>query len=463
LNADGIATDLIVTDVPPRVTIHFGRSELTAEIDIKPHDTIGTLRRRLFDEKLVPPAWAEQRAGGGRYVQSDVLIGKINDAKFEPHPARRTMHDLRYELHTQAKLVVHVRPSIPLLPAGVRAPDVALRVKAALADASVGPSEGNAKVSDSLAKRVARRAGAGGSAPPSPLSSRAAAGAAQRSAERSKWLPVSDVLPFAEVAIKWEWSVAEEQWKYSAVLVLVDARPFSEGQLRQAYYCRVLSDAQRGYVAKFAKNEREPRRTYFEDVRMQTIASDLAQRFNDAKPPKTVEVVRAAVLEFPYRSDEGGGDVRRVCGLEAAIEGVSVDTPFRKYNNNTGWKTDEGVRNTPQAFSHFTYEATKQQMIVVDIQGVAKVDGDVYTDPQIHAVGGVGFGVGNHGKAGMEQFLQTHSCNAVCQYLGLPNVVATHQSTPSGIISISSSSIAAAGASGAGARSGTEPKPVLKL
>lgn len=450
MNADGTVSDLIVTDVPPRVTVQFGRSDLTVDIDIKASDTVGTLRRRLFDEKLVPPAWAEQRAGGGRYTQSDVLIGKMNDAKFEPHPARRTMHELRYELHTLAKLVVHVRPSIPLLPAGVRAPDLALRIKAALAD-SVGPSENNAKLSDSLAKRVAKRAGVAGagvgSAPSSPMANRAAAGAAQRSAERAKWLPISDVLPFAEVAVKWEWSVADEAWQHSVVLVLVDARPFSEGQLRQAYYCRVLSDAQRGYVAKFAKNEREPRRTYFEDVRMQTIASDLAQRFNEEKPPKTVDVVRAAVLEFPYRSDEGGGDVRRVCGLEAAIDGVSVDTPFRKYNNNTGWKTDEGVRNTPQAFSHFTYEASKQQMIVVDIQGVAKVEGDVYTDPQIHSVGGVGFGVGNHGRAGIDSFLQTHNCNAVCQYLALPSVNAQP----------------AAKDGSTTARSGTEPKPVLKL
>ncbi len=39
-------------------------------------------------------------------------------------------------------------------------------------------------------------------------------------------------------------------------------------------------------------------------------------------------------------------------------------------------------RNTPQAFSHFSYEASDHQLIIVDIQGV----GDIYTDPQIHSV-----------------------------------------------------------------------------
>ena len=44
----------------------------------------------------------------------------------------------------------------------------------------------------------------------------------------------------------------------------------------------------------------------------------------------------------------------------------------------------EDQRNTPQAFSHFTYEASCQSMLVVDVQGV----GDVYTDPQIHTIDG---------------------------------------------------------------------------
>ena len=36
-------------------------------------------------------------------------------------------------------------------------------------------------------------------------------------------------------------------------------------------------------------------------------------------------------------------------------------------------------RNTPQAFSHFTFEKSNKTEIVVDIQGV----GDCYTDPQV--------------------------------------------------------------------------------
>lgn len=42
-------------------------------------------------------------------------------------------------------------------------------------------------------------------------------------------------------------------------------------------------------------------------------------------------------------------------------------------------------RHTPQAFSHFTFERSGHELIVVDIQGV----GDLYTDPQIHTMDGM--------------------------------------------------------------------------
>lgn len=48
----------------------------------------------------------------------------------------------------------------------------------------------------------------------------------------------------------------------------------------------------------------------------------------------------------------------------------------------------------PQAFSHFTFERSGHQLIVVDIQGV----GDLYTDPQIHTEKGTDFGDGNLGR-----------------------------------------------------------------
>ena len=44
-----------------------------------------------------------------------------------------------------------------------------------------------------------------------------------------------------------------------------------------------------------------------------------------------------------------------------------VQGDYVKYSNNDGWSEDR--RNTPHAFSHFTYEASGRSLVVCDIQG----------------------------------------------------------------------------------------------
>ena len=91
-------------------------------------------------------------------------------------------------------------------------------------------------------------------------------------------------------------------------------------------------------------------------------------------------------------------------------------------NNNFGF-VSEDERNTPQAFSHFTYESSNRVLLICDIQGVS----DSYTDPQLHSVEGDGFGgKGNLGQRGIQRFLATHRCNAICRYLKLPAVNANY-------------------------------------
>jgi elongation factor 2 kinase len=74
------------------------------------------------------------------------------------------------------------------------------------------------------------------------------------------------------------------------------------------------------------------------------------------------------------------------------------------------------LRNTPQAFSHFTYVYTQGRRIVTDVQGVA----DLYTDPQVHSLDGRGYGDGNLGLRGVALFFRSHQCNPLCARLGLP-------------------------------------------
>lgn len=97
--------------------------------------------------------------------------------------------------------------------------------------------------------------------------------------------------------------------------------------------------------------------------------------------------------------------------MERHVEGEYV-----KYNDNWSWCDEK--RNTPQAFSHFTWEASGNKLLICDLQGV----GDCWTDPQIHTTDGRGFGKGNAGLQGVRQFMKQHKCNGICRALKLQSV-----------------------------------------
>lgn len=128
----------------------------------------------------------------------------------------------------------------------------------------------------------------------------------------------------------------------------------------------------------------------------------MAEKFNERNPPKKASYVACHLIEMIDRPRAPIGH------LEPLMQGE-----FTKYNNNDGLIL--APRNTPQAFSHFTYENSDQQLVVVDVQGVE----DLYTDPQIHTSDYQGFGIGNLGQKGILKFLITHQCNPVCRAIGL--------------------------------------------
>ena len=102
-------------------------------------------------------------------------------------------------------------------------------------------------------------------------------------------------------------------------------------------------------------------------------------------PPKQIDMLAAAVLQIrrpPAFPPELAALFPKsgACLIESLVPGEYV-----KHSSNLGY-VDESGRLTPHCFSHFTFEATGGESMVVDIQGV----GDILTDPQIHTADGQG-------------------------------------------------------------------------
>lgn len=216
-----------------------------------------------------------------------------------------------------------------------------------------------------------------------------------------------------ENATKHVYDLAARKWTTSKVRIKLDTVPFAKGGLRLVYHMQELDcEDDCTYVAKLSMdaNDRDDRDIYFRDVEMQSVAKYYAKLFNEYNPPKNVDFVKAWILQLDDR--EGSP----ICGVERFIDG-----PYRKHNNNYGFVSDE-ERNTPQSFSHFSYESSNHGLLVCDIQGVS----DLYTDPQVHSADGQSFGKGNLGQRGIDRFIQSHRCNAICRYLKLPSINANY-------------------------------------
>lgn len=223
-----------------------------------------------------------------------------------------------------------------------------------------------------------------------------------------------------------------ERWTQFPVSGYIETQYFAIGSLRAVYHGHILGHPERPsemlpIVVKVALPDTDAAiQTYYTDIKLQSMAMECAKAFSEHSQIKhKVEIIKAGLLvldkDLIIQLNSPAGIINtRILHLEERLTGK-----FTKFTNNMGF-IHEDERNTPQAFSHFSYVWSGYSSLICDVQGVA-IDGvkDIYTDPQAHTQNNEKLinCLGNLGGLGINAFFSTHKCNAICQALGLESFI----------------------------------------
>eukprot|EP00079_Xenopus_tropicalis_P022916 XP_012814943.1 PREDICTED: transient receptor potential cation channel subfamily M member 7-like isoform X2 [Xenopus tropicalis] len=154
------------------------------------------------------------------------------------------------------------------------------------------------------------------------------------------------------------------------------------------------------------------------EIQQQRAAQKLLFAFNQMKPKSIPYSPRFLEVFLMYCHSAGQWFTVEEC----------MTGRFRKYNNNTGNENvpTNKLEKTMLAFSHWTYEYTRGEFLVLDLQGV----GENLTDPSVIKAWGrrsqdMIFGPANLGEDAIKNFCSKHQCNTCCRNLKLTELKRT--------------------------------------
>ena len=234
----------------------------------------------------------------------------------------------------------------------------------------------------------------------------------------------TDVKETAEV---YKFDMEKTSWMVIPEIVgfLLAKNHFSEGGFRKAFKATSTTIGYSGtWVIKRYKRET-----------LETITTDLGQTVKE----HTKEVIQMHSLARNF-CQQLAKRVTDVCSVEfgkvpsyrdiflgkIGDEVVSIEQyvsgDFVKYINNTG-DIDRSlgeVGKKMECLTHYTYEKSEKQLMLLDIQGSHYNLYDPEIASSVHRKDGEYlFGAGNLATRAIGKFIQEHSCNHYCELIGL--------------------------------------------
>jgi hypothetical protein len=244
----------------------------------------------------------------------------------------------------------------------------------------------------------------------------------------------------------------EDRYVYTATF---EDKPFEEGGCRFAFRgTLVLEPNQNRFrdrlpqfdgervVIKMVKSEfGEHEDVWRADIRASEKASEYAILFNRAIPsnkpisfpiPLVVQINTRAgywFLGFIGGYKKVGNKV--VGASEFVVIEKFIEGKYQKFNGNNGYLSIEpgAVESTLMpCFSHWSWEESKGDILICDLQGVRSDNQYELTDPAIHSSVGRIWGGTDLGRTGQAIFFYHHRCSKMCTDNRLPARTLTSES-----------------------------------
>jgi hypothetical protein len=185
--------------------------------------------------------------------------------------------------------------------------------------------------------------------------------------------------------------------------------PFSSGTFRWVALGKYTDGARQGEkcVCKWFKSGSVYEQEFFaDDIKAVQKAAHIIQEWNSRN-----FIDKTIMLNIPqvWRFTDGCSRAGQRALIEPFIE------KYKKFNSNSGWADDSiPWSRLLQALSHFSYHASRGQLVLCDLQGGIYSNGVSLTDPAVCSVS-KSYGVTDLGSAGISNFFSQHRCNEFCR------------------------------------------------
>eukprot|EP00667_Euglena_gracilis_P010460 EG_transcript_10639 len=215
-----------------------------------------------------------------------------------------------------------------------------------------------------------------------------------------------------------------EQLHVASVTVQMEQRPFAAGGVCEAFKMRVIqADGTKGPIQVAKRYKFKAGTQGFREDHVNWFWANVAAKAFEAELKAKAPAMNPVTFQ-PCCS------LLKLNGAWYSVEDFLQGT-FTKYNNIFGGMetaTNTTYTELAAAFSHFSFQHSGHEHLVLDVQGVE----GRYTDPAIVSRTASKYGYTDTGLQGMQGFFANHACNHLCHKLGLAPVSAWALPAPVG-------------------------------